>query len=849
MKSTMKSSKSYAYQPVESVLEQFHVTPTRGLTANQATEHLRKFGHNTISTHAKRHIVIEFLTNFTNPLILILIVIVVVSFVLGETVNGIIVLSMILLSVCLNFYQEHKASNSAEKLKEKVALISTVIRDGMEKNIRASQICVGDILSLNAGDLIPADARIIETKDFFVNQSALTGESFPVEKSTTTENTKDMGIASVKSMIFSGTSVVTGTAKAIVVATGANTEFGQIAVDLDQKEVPNSFTRGIKGFSLFILRIVLVFVLFVFAVNAFIKQDILESLTFAIAVAVGLTPEFLPMIMTVTMSKGAVLMAKKGVIVKKLTAIPTFGSMNILCTDKTGTITQDKIELVKCVDFKGRDSKIVLTKAYVNSKLQTGINNPLDDAIKRFTKLSLDNVKKLDEIPFDFSRRRMSVVVSEKGMPCLISKGAPEAIFEDCTFILENNKQTKMTEGLKKKAINEYQELSKQGFRVLAIAQKSFKSTKERYSKDDEKSLTLLGFTAFMDPVKPNVNKAIDALEAIGIEVKVVTGDNELVTEKACHDADIIVKGVLLGHEITNMSDRELAIKAQSTTIFARFSPSEKERVIKALKMNGNVVGYMGDGINDAPSIKAADVGISVNNAVDVAKESADFILTHKSLLELKDGVTEGRTIFGNTMKYIMMGLSSNFGNMFSVLGAVLFLPFLPMLPIQILLNNFLYDLSQITIPTDNVDEEYLREPKRWNMQFIRRFMFIFGPISSLFDFVTFYVLYNAFHTIPGAFQTGWFMESLATQALVIHIIRTKKLPFIQSRASVPMLISTFVVVSFGWILPYLPFAHLFNLSPLPLATVAILFGIVVVYLGVVELGKRIFYRNLQMQF
>lgn len=843
----MKTAKDYAYQPVEQVLSSFHVDKNKGLSSGQAAEHLHTYGHNSVSTHVKRHIIFEFLVNFTNPLILILLFIVVVSFVLGDTVNGIIVTSMILLSVCLNFYQEHKASNSAEKLQEKVALISTVLRDGVERNVRASQICVGDILVLNAGDLIPADARIIETNDFFVNQSALTGESFPVEKNSVAENTKDVGIASVKSMIFSGTSVLTGTGKAIVVATGAHTEFGKIAVELDQKEISNSFTKGVKGFSFFILRIVLVFVLFIFAVNAFIKQDILESLTFAIAVAVGLTPEFLPMIMTVTMSKGAVLMAKKGVIVKKLTAIPTFGSMNILCTDKTGTITQDKIELVKCVDYKGVDSKEVLTKAYVNSKLQTGINNPLDDAIKRAAKMDISVFKKLAEIPFDFTRRRMSVVVMEQGIPCLISKGAPEAMLPECTSILKGTKRIKMSEALKKEAVAEYQALSKLGFRVLALAEKSFKTKKDMYSKGDEKNLTLLGFTAFMDPVKPNVRKAIDALESIGIEVKVVTGDNELVTEKACLDADIAVKGILLGHEITNMSELELAVKAQETTIFARFSPSEKERVIKALRMKGNVVGYMGDGINDAPSIKAADVGISVNNAVDVAKESADFILTHKSLLELKDGVSEGRTIFGNTMKYIMMGLSSNFGNMFSVLGAVLFLPFLPMLPIQILLNNFLYDLSQVTIPTDNVDEEYLKEPKKWNMQFIRRFMFIFGPISSVFDFVTFYFLYKMFHLSPSAFQTGWFMESLATQALVIHIIRTKKVPFIQSRASTALLISTFIVVTVGWILPYLSIGKLFNLVPLPLSTVTVLVVIVGLYLVLVEFGKRLFYRNLQI--
>lgn len=841
----MKDSQNYSSESMEQVLVKLRVQKETGLNEADVLEKLKRDGPNQIKVNRRSHIVIEFLKNFKNPLILVLLAIVVISFILGDTLNGLIVLLMLFLSVGLNFYQEHKANNVSEKLQEKVALTATVIREGKEQDVKASLLCVGDILVLNAGDLIPADAMLFETKDFFVNQSTLTGEAFPVEKRETTPEKKDGEISNLTNVIFSGTSVATGTAKAVIIAIGIDTEFGKIAVDLGQSEQENNFTQGINNFSFFILRIIIVFVLFIFVVNALIKHNILESLTFAIAVAVGLTPEFLPMIMTVAMSKGAVLMAKKGVIVKKLTAIPSFGSMNILCTDKTGTITEDEIKLVKCIDIDGNDSTHVLELAYVNSSLQTGITNPLDQAILNYHKIDIGAYKKIDEIPFDFTRRRMSVVVENQGERLMIIKGAPESLLVQSDFLLNNGNLVKFDDANKNQFISQYQKLSSEGFRVLALAMKPVNDIKPVYSKEDETQLTLIGFTAFLDPVKQNAREAIDELEKIGIEVKVVTGDNELVTQKACEEAGIEVKGVLLGNETRDLSDQALASRALQTTIFARFSPIEKERVVRVLKMGGNVIGYMGDGINDAPSIRAADVGISVSNAVDVAKESADFILTHKSLLELKDGVMEGRTIFGNTMKYIMMGLSSNFGNMFSVLGAVLFLPFLPMLPVQILLNNFLYDLSQVTIPGDIVDAEYLQNPKHWNITFIRKFMIIFGPISSIFDFITFFVMYSLFGHNASAFQTGWFLESLATQTLVIHIIRTRRIPFLQSHASRALTVTTLMAVTLGWVIPFTPLGRLFTFTALPFSTLAILLLIVATYLVCAEVGKRLFYKNL----
>jgi len=663
--------------------------------------------------------------------------------------------------------------------------------------------------------------------------------------------TADASLSDLTNTVFLGSSVVSGAATVVVVATGAATEFGSIAKTLAARETESDFERGVNSFGYFIIKIILALVLFIFLFNALVKHNYLQSFLFALAVAVGLTPELLPMIMSVMMSKGSVNMAAKGVIVKKLSSIATFGSIDVLCTDKTGTLTEDRISLVKYVDFRGEQDEAVLLAAYLNSVNETGIKNPLDEAVLRFKDDTMHRAAssylKVDEIPFDFVRKKVSIVVQKrgtKGEKLLITKGAPEEVFKGCVMFRNGGKTQKMTAKSIAAFTATYHRLSSEGYRVLAVASRQLKDRRQRYEKQDEQRLTLLGFIAFLDPPKQDAKRMLAELHDVGLEVKVITGDNELVTQRICEQIGLKVKGVLLGSEIADLNDDALRIKVEQTTIFARFSPEEKNRVILALKANGHVVGYMGDGINDAPSLKTADVGISVDTAVDVAKESADIILTKKSLEMLRDGVLEGRKTFGNTLKYIMMGVSSNFGNMFSVVGAVLFLPFLPMLPVQILLNNLIYDVSQLTIPSDGVDEEYIRKPKRWDLKFIKRFMLVFGPISSAFDFLTFFVLFAVFGTPAAFFQTGWFLESLATQTLVIYVIRTRKIPFFESSPSIFLLLSTLGCVALGWLIPYTPIGTYFGFVPLPWPILLALGAIVLTYLLVVEFAKRQFYRH-----
>ncbi len=813
-------------------LENFFETSAGGLKKTEAAKRLKVFGKNVLVEEKKHSIFLDFLVQFRNPMVLILAFAAVVSFIFGQAVDGIIILFIIFFSTVLNVFQERKASHAAQKLKEGLKTRVVVIREGKKIEIKLEEVVPGDLIFLNAGDLVPADARIIEAKDFFVNQSALTGESFPVEKNNLALQNDQASLNELVNIVFCGTNVVTGTAVAIAVKTGRETEFGKIAHSLNQQEETTEFTEGINKFSHLILKTTFIIVMAIFLFNIVLKKDVLESFLFAIAVAVGLTPELLPMILSVNMSTGSMRMAKKGVIVKKLVAIPEFGSMDVLCTDKTGTLTQDKIALVKYTDVTGADSKEVLLNAYLNSVYQTGITNPMDEAVKKYRHLDIAAFKKIDEIPFDFLRKRMSVVVEKDGQRTLICKGAPEEIFAQC-----------VEAGTLRVAEKVYADLSGEGYRVVAIAIKQVDQGRHVYEIGDETGLTLLGFIAFLDPPKTDVRDVVRKLENAGVKIKIITGDNELVTQKICRELGIPVHGVLKGHEIDGLTDDALRVKVEKNTIFARFSPDEKNRIIHALKANGHVVGYMGDGINDAPSLKTADVGISVNNAVDVAKESADIILTEKSLEVLLVGILEGRKTFGNSMKYIKMGVSSNFGNMFSVIGAVIFLPFLPMLPMQILLNNLLYDFSQITIPGDHVDEEYITRPKRWNMAFVRKFMVMFGLISSFYDFVTFFVLFKIFNLGAHAFQTGWFIESLATQTLIIHIIRTRKLPFIQSRPSTGLLVSTLLIVTIGWLLPFTAAGQFFTFTPLSGTILIAIAAIVICYLITVEISKRIFYR------
>lgn len=834
-----KTLNYYSSIPSENIIKEIK-SSTKGLSQEEAEKRLKKFGKNILVEDKKTFWLREFLSQFKNPLILILLAAATISITLGEIINAIIIYFILVLSTLLNFYQERKANHAAQKLKNRLNTKVAVIRNGKEQEIEIQNVCVGDILSLAAGDLIPADARIISSKDFFVNQSALTGESFPVKKGANSIKnafkSKTVDLNDLNNMLLSGTNAITGTATAIVVKTGFNTEFGKISKEISVEEEPTSFTVGIGKFSSLIMKATIFIVLMVFLINALMKHDLFESFLFAVAVAVGLTPELLPMILSVTMSNGSVKMAKKGAIVKKLVAIPNFGSMDVLCTDKTGTLTEDKIVLVKYVDAKGKESESVLLNAYLTSHFQTGIKNPMDEAVLKFEKIVVSKYKKIDEVPFDFMRKRMSVVLEEAGKRVMICKGAPEDILAVC----DKHKD-------KKGAIAFYEKLSAEGYRVLAVASKELHDGKSKsYESKDENDLDFLGFVAFLDPPKKDVKEIFTAIEKSGISIKIITGDNELVTKRICEDLDIEVKGILLGHKIAGMTDDALRVAVEKNNIFARFSPDEKNRIINALRKNRHIVGYMGDGINDAPSLDSADVGISVENAVDVAKESADIVLTNKNLKELLDGILEGRKTFGNSMKYIMMGVSSNFGNMFSVIGAVLFLPYLPMLPMQILLNNLLYDFSQITIPNDNVDDEYTSSPKRWNMVFVKKFMMVFGWMSSFYDFATFFLLYAVFHANAATFQTGWFIESLATQTLIIHIIRTRKMPFVKSIASKGLLITTFLMVGVGWIIPFTPIGKIFGFEPLPWQILLSIAGLVLMYLITVEIGKRIFYRHIK---
>ena len=827
--------KDIVSQNVTQVVSNFSTDINKGLSSNEAASRLKKFGLNIIPSHKKFAWWKELAQHFKSPLIILLLIAATISFSVAETINATIIIVIVIASVAIDYFQERDAGNAAEKLKQAVKSRATVIRNGVEQEIQSQDICVGDIVLLNAGKIMPADVRLLIAKDFFINQSSLTGESFPAEKQPGAIESASNDLSSWNNIAFLGSSVISGTAKAVVVQTASGSEFGKIAQKLSSREEETDFSRGMREFGYIILKVTIALVLFIFFINALMKKDVLESFMFAIAIAVGLTPELLPMIMSLTMSKGSLQMAKKGVIVKHLSAIPNFGSMEVLCTDKTGTLTEDKIKLIKCVDACGNDSASVFQLAYLNSLFQTGIKNPLDDAILGHQKPEISFCQKIDEIPFDFYRKRMSVVVKQLDQLTLICKGAPEEILKVCV----QGKDFVAT------AIDQYEKLSAQGYRVLAIAVKKVNG-REKFTKQDEMELSFEGFVAFLDPPKEDANEVIRALALIGVEVKIITGDNQLVTQKICKEIGLPIKGIMQGHEMDTVTDDALKKRVLNTSIFTRFSPDQKNRIIEALKANHIAVGYLGDGINDAPSLKAADIGISVNSATDVAKESADIILTEKSLLVLKEGILEGRKTFGNTMKYVLMGLSSNFGNMFSVAAATLFLPFLPMLPVQILINNFLYDLSQVTIPSDNVDDSYIQRPQHWNLKMIYRYMFIFGITSSIFDLFTFWLLYTYFAVNQAQFQTGWFIESLATQILVVFIIRTQQTPFFKSKPSIKLVTSVLVCLIIGWLLPYMPFANKIGFEVLPLPILGFIVILVCFYLFCAEWVKRLIYRQVQ---
>jgi len=818
-------------------------TSASGLSSYEARKRLKEYGYNELAKKERRGVLFQFFSNFINPLIIVMLIIAIASFYFNEHVEALIVLSMALISVVLSFAQEYNAGKEAEKLRELIPVTSTVLRDGVSKEVLIKDIVPGDIIDLYAGDMIPADLRIISCKDLFINQSSFTGESFPVEKQASPIAPKGPAASELTNIAFMGTSVVSGTAYGLVVKTGLSTRFGDLSRKLASARVVTSFDKGINNFTWLMIRFMLLLVVIIFAINAVLKGNIVEALLFSLAVAVGLTPEMLPLIVTINLSKGAITMAKKQVIVKRLNSIQNIGAMDVLCTDKTGTLTMNTIVLEKHLDVAGKESEEVLTLGYINSFYQTGLKNLLDQAVLKHERLEVHKYKKIDEIPFDFQRKVMSVVVQMEGPVRIITKGAPEEIIRRCTHYELEGKVAKIEPHLVQDLQKEYAALSSSGFRVLALAYRDMKG-KQGYTKEDEQGLILKGYLAFLDPPKATAKKAIQTLKKLGVDLKILTGDNDLITTKICGDVGIVVRGIVGGEHIDKMNDEELGNAVANFNIFVRLSPNQKERIIRSLQKQGHVVGYLGDGINDAPSLKVSDVGISVSNAVDIARESADLILLRKSLTVLGDGVVEGRKIFGNITKYIKMGGSSNLGNMISMTGASIFLPFLPMSPIQILLNNFLYDASQVAIPTDNVDPEYLSTPRPWNVDKIKRFMLVIGPVSSLFDFITFGALIFFFHAPMALFHTGWFLESLLTQTLVIHVIRTGKTPFLESMPSRSLIVTSLVIAAIGLVIPFTPLAGPLDLVQPPPLYYVFLAIVLVAYLITVQVVKNIFVKK-----
>ena len=818
---------------------------SNGLSSTEAAARLLRYGANTLDSRQKYSFLLKVLSRFRNPLVLILLVAAVISGFTGDVASLVIISTMVLLSVLLDSVQEYRAEQAAEQLKVSVALKEQVLRDGREITIRADQLVLGDVVLLAAGDMVPADGRLLEARDFFVNEGLLTGESYPTEKHVAAEGTANVDVAQAANAAFMGTSVVSGSAKLLLCATGNATQLGEISATLRHTPPPAALERGVYEFGILIVRLTILLVLFVLLVNTFFHRPLLESFLFALALAVGLTPELLPMIVSVTLARGAMRMAKQKVIVKRLAAIHDLGSMDVLCTDKTGTLTEAKIALIRHITLSGADSERVLELAWLNSHFESGLRSPLDAAILEHASSIPAGWTKIDEVPFDFERRRVSVLLEHEGRRILVVKGAPEDVLKlSSRYELSGESDTQPFDAAAlARANTQFQTLCEEGFRVLGIAWREEPASQTHVVVSDEHDFVFAGYAAFLDPPKASAGAAIAALERSGVGIKIITGDNERVTQYVCTQLDIPIEGLLTGTELAALSEEALSARIEGTNLFCRVNPSQKNRIILALKRRGHVVGYLGDGINDAPSLHTADVGISVDGAVDVAKDAADIILLEHDLEVVERGVREGRRTFGNIMKYIMMGTSSNFGNMFSMAGASLILPFLPMLPIQVLLNNFLYDLSEVPIPMDDVDDELLAQPRHWDIKFIRNFMLVLGSVSSIFDFLTFGLLLWVFNATETLFQTGWFMELLATQVLVIFVIRTRGSP-LRSRPN-PLLAGTsLTVAAVGILLPYTAIGRWFGFVPLPLTFLAALGAMVVCYLVLAEGVKRWFYRR-----
>ena len=842
-------------------------TSPAGLTEEEAAARLEQYGPNEVGREKHEGWPQRLYIAARNPLVILLTILATLSFATGDFRAGVVMLLMVVLGVSLRFVQETKANTAAAKLKAMISVTATVVRDGQAREIPLQKLVPGDIVKLSAGDMIPGDVRLLSAKDLFVIQATLTGESMPVEKTDATDVRGNVSSIERTNTCFLGTSVESGSAMAVIVATGAQTYFGKVARSLAGQPVETAFDRGVKRYTWLMIQFMAVMVPLVFVINGLFKHDWKDAFFFSLAVAVGLTPEMLPMIVSVCLSKGALAMSRKKVIVKRLNSIQNFGAMNVLCTDKTGTLTADHVILeIYCDVFKS-ESQTVLQDAYLLSHFQTGLKNILDRAVLHHQELhgalSIDKFSKVDEIPFDFTRRMMSVVVEgPDGQRELLTKGAPEAVFAKCTHFESDGDIYPMEPILVGDLIEQVNDLSEDGFRVLAVATKKVEK-KAAYAKVDEAELVLTGYLAFLDPPKETAATAITVLRQHGVAIKVLTGDNDLVTRKVCTEVGINAEKIVLGSQVETMTDPQLADAVEATDVFARLSPAHKQRIVQALQRKGHVVGFMGDGINDAPALRAADVGISVDNAVDIAKESADVILLEKNLMVLEEGVVEGRKVFVNILKYIRMGASSNFGNMFSVIGASAWLPYVPMAPIQVLSNNLLYDFSQVPIPTDNVGPQLIAKPRPWNMGEIAKFIVFIGPISSIFDYTTYFIMWFVFKCndlglVPppellaryagmanpektyaaALFHTGWFVESLMTQTLIIHVIRTNLIPFVQSRASWQLTMTTLLIMAFGAWLPFSPLAPALGFVPLPPLYWLLLLVTLLCYVGLTQLIK-----------
>ena len=837
-----------------------------GLNAGEVAQKIAQYGENQIPAQKPSPWWVHLWSCYRNPFNLLLTVLGIVSYSTEDLFAAAVIALMVGISTLLNFIQEARSTKAADALKAMVSNTATVLRVVNEQGesrwceLPIDQLVPGDIVKLSAGDMIPADLRVIQARDLFVAQASLTGESLPVEKVTRTRDPLQTNPLECDTLCFMGTNVVSGSAQAIVFATGGGTWFGQLAGRVSEQESePNAFQKGISRVSMLLIRFMLVMTPVVLLINGYTKGDWWEAALFALSVAVGLTPEMLPMIVTSTLARGAVKLSKQKVIVKHLDAIQNFGAMDILCTDKTGTLTQDKIVLENHTDVSGKVSERVLHTAWLNSHYQTGLKNLLDTAVLEGVELEsarglAERWQKVDEIPFDFERRRMSVVVQEQdNVHQLICKGALQEILNVSTQVRYNGDIVPLDETMLRRIRRVTDTLNRQGLRVVAVATKYLPAREGDYQRADESDLILEGYIAFLDPPKETTAPALKALKASGITVKILTGDSELVAAKVCHEVGLDAGDVVIGSQVEALNDDELAELAKRTTLFARLAPLHKERIVTLLKREGHVVGFMGDGINDAPALRAADIGISVDGAVDIAREAADIILLEKSLMVLEEGVIEGRRTFANMLKYIKMTASSNFGNVFSVLVASAFLPFLPMLPLHLLIQNLMYDLSQLSLPWDKMDKEFLRKPRKWDAKNIGRFMLWIGPTSSIFDITTFALMWYVFAAnnveAQALFQSGWFIEGLLSQTLVVHMLRTQKIPFIQSSATLPVLLTTAVIMAMGIYIPFSPLGAMVGLEPLPLSYFPWLVATLLSYCLVAQGMKRFYIKRFGQWF